>query len=1333
MWMRMWRGFTNSLYRHILAPLPIQEAVHKHLSSSLYALEPRLMFDAAVAAQATEHLANGDHSTDSAQQSNQAATENSDKPAPSSTAPVPVRTADPALNNGKKEVVFIDTSLANHSILEAGIRPGVEIEEINGHQDGLAQMAQWATTHSGYDDIHLFSHGSEALLHLGNRVIDQMALSNPEIQTALTAIGKALQPDGDILIYGCDVAQGNAGQLFVSELAKSTGADVAASVNRTGSPLLGGDWTLELSQGTVSATLPITCATTDQYGQLLALPAASQNFNTTYKNNNTGGNTVDGFSLTASTTIGSSPSGINGGSSDTTDKGTFTWTADGIDLITFDLDSFSALNFYNDDPCTLTFTATSNSTPVSQSFQVNYSSQSAMVLDIDQTVFNDIASFTVHIVTFNDYDLPPDFVSMTLLDLKAPSSNTAPTFVGTTTTLTVNQNAAATDITSLLHVSDSSNNQTETWSQSTAPSHGTLSFANATASSGSTDITPGGTITYTPTAGYAGSDSFTVQVSDGTDTTTRTITVSVTPVAPSTAPDMTTPANSGDNSTNATSLNFTGTSTIGDSSSTVRVFLDKNGNGSFDSGTDPTATATVSNGTWSVSGLSTNGVNDGTYNVYAQISSATGSLTSSPSTPLSITLDHSAPTVSSVTSTSSNGTYYTGQSINITVNFSEAVTVTGTPQLTLETGSTDRSINYVSGSGTTALVFNYTVQSGDSSSDLDYSSTTALALNGGTIKDAVGNNATLTLATPGQANSLGANINFIILQAPAVSAVSASTADGSYNAGDTVNATVTFSEAITVTGTPYLTLETGTTDRNATYASGSGTTTLTFAYTVQAGDNTSDLDYVSTSSLNANGGTLQNGSAVAAVLTLPTPGAASSLGHNKAIIIDTTAPTLSSVSASSANGSYKAGDTVNVTVTFSEAVTVDSSGGTPYITLETGSTDRNATYASGSGSTTLVFSYTVQTGDSSSDLDYTSTSALALNSGTIKDGAGNDATLTLASPGAANSLGSNKAIVIDTTAPTVSTVSASTSNGSYKAGDTVNVTVTFSEAVTVVTTGGTPYITLETGSTDRNATYASGSGSNTLVFTYTVQAGDSSSDLDYTATTSLALNGGTIKDTAGNDATLTLAAVAAANSLGDNKAIVIDTTAPSVSAVSASSADGSYKAGDVIAVTVTFAEAVTVVTTGGTPYLTLETGSTDRNATYASGSGSNTLTFNYTVQAGDSSSDLDYTATNSLALNGGTIKDSAGNNATLTLAAVAAANSLGHSKAIVIDTTAPSVSSVTSTTANGTYYAGQSINVTVNFSEAVTVSGTPTITLETGSTDRTVNYASGSGTTAHMR
>ena len=74
------------------------------------------------------------------------------------------------------------------------------------------------------------------------------------------------------------------------------------------------------------------------------------------------------------------------------------------------------------------------------------------------------------------------------------------------------------------------------------------------------------------------------------------------------------------------------------------------------------------------------------------------------------------PTVSSVSSDIASGSYKVGEVIDIDVIFDQAVTVTGTPQITLETGDTDRVVNYSSGSGGTALTFDYTVQAGDTTS-----------------------------------------------------------------------------------------------------------------------------------------------------------------------------------------------------------------------------------------------------------------------------------------------------------------------------------------------------------------------------------------------------------------------------------------------------------------------------------------------------------------------------------------------------------------------------------------------------------------------------------------
>jgi hypothetical protein len=181
------------------------------------------------------------------------------------------------------------------------------------------------------------------------------------------------------------------------------------------------------------------------------------------------------------------------------------------------------------------------------------------------------------------------------------------------------------------------------------------------------------------------------------------------------------------------------------------------------------------------------------------------------------------PSVTNITSTTTDGTYTAGQEIPITVQFSEAVTVTGTPQLTLATGGSGTIVNYANGSGTNTLTFIYVVTDGDTWADLDYLSSTALTLNGGTIQDKAGNDADLTLAAPGTANSLGANKALVIdAVVPTVTGVTTSTPDGAYTVGQVIPITITFSEAVTVTGTPQLTLATGGAGKAIDYVSGSG-------------------------------------------------------------------------------------------------------------------------------------------------------------------------------------------------------------------------------------------------------------------------------------------------------------------------------------------------------------------------------------------------------------------------------------------------------------------------------------------------------------------------------
>ncbi len=363
-----------------------------------------------------------------------------------------------------------------------------------------------------------------------------------------------------------------------------------------------------------------------------------------------------------------------------------------------------------------------------------------------------------------------------------------------------------------------------------------------------------------------------------------------------------------------------------------------------------------------------------------------------------------------VTSPTPNGAYKAGQTVVIQVTFSRAAHVTGAPLLQLETGAVDRTANYTSGSGTNTLTFRYTIEPGDMAADLDYSSSRAILLNGGTIRDASGADIDLSLAPPGEVHSLGYHKNLVIdTLNPTVTNVTSNSANGIYKQGAVINIQITFTDSIYVTGAPMLEMETGAMDRKASYASGSGTTTLNFVYRVSADDTSPDLDYTSVSALSLNGGTMKDAAGNSVTLALPQPGSPGSLSYNKNIVVDALRPSVRKVTSLRPDGTCKALEQVDINVEFTEPVVVT---GIPQLALETGLLDRQAGYVSGGGTPVLTFRYVVQPGDSSPDLDYRASNSLT---GTIRDVAGNLGSLSLPAPGASGSLGANKDLIVNTT------------------------------------------------------------------------------------------------------------------------------------------------------------------------------------------------------------------------------------------------------------------------------------------------------------------------------
>jgi hypothetical protein len=258
-----------------------------------------------------------------------------------------------------------------------------------------------------------------------------------------------------------------------------------------------------------------------------------------------------------------------------------------------------------------------------------------------------------------------------------------------------------------------------------------------------------------------------------------------------------------------------------------------------------------------------------------------------------------------------------------------------------------------------------------------------------------------------------------------------------------------------------------------------------------------------------------------------------------------------SVSSSAPTGSPAVNATsMSFTVTFSEAVSgVDAIDFALTSTVTAGGTIGTPTTAD-SGLTWTV-PITAISGSGTLRLD--------LNS------SGTGIATTAASTAIGGGYTSGTVHNVDTNAPNAPSVTGPT-NGSYKAGQTLSFVATFNEAVTVT---GTPRIAVTIGSTTRYAEYASGSTTTALTFSYLVAAPDTDTDGIAIASPIDLNSGGTIKDAATNNATLTYTAPALT-------AVLVDTTPPAVGAtpITVSDADTStgYTANDVI--TLNFSEPI---------------------------------------------------------------------------------------------------------------------------------------------------------------
>ncbi len=612
--------------------------------------------------------------------------------------------------------------------------------------------------------------------------------------------------------------------------------------------------------------------------------------------------------------------------------------------------------------------------------------------------------------------------------------------------------------------------------------------------------------------------------------------------------------------------------------------------------------------------------------------------------------------VAVVSDAGGDDTYALGEAIRIRVSFTggehsdypSVDTSGGIPRLKIDMDGGAKWAAYESSDyGTSDLTFAYTVVEPDVSTKGIAVLANTLELNGGAIQ-VNGWFRSVDLSHAGLDHDAAHKVDWRKSPAPtaAVEVVSEPRADDTYALGEAIRIRVKFGEAMNVTGAPRLKIVMdGADERWAAYEGGSGTDSLTFAYTVVANDSSSGTGVLA-NTLELNGGTIRS-AATSTAADLSHDGLDRDSAHE---VYWWHAAAAAEVSSGPASGeSYGPGETIRVRLTFSEAVDVT---GAPRLKINMDAPpfgDVWAAYEGGSGTSSLTFVHTVVESDIAKQGVTVLSNSLELNGGTIRWTASQSDVPVAVLDGNAvllhYGLGHDPAQKVnwwpaDAWVVATEVTSRPASGDTYDIGETIRVLVKFDEAVDVT---GTPRIKIKMDPEygEKWATYAGVPGSlqanqERRIFDYTVVEPNISRQGIAVLANSLEANGGTIKAAAtGSDADL------AHDGLDHDPAHKVNWQlgtpwVPGLGIMRSPASGDTYGLGETIRVTVAFDQDVLVA---GTPRLKIKMDPAygEKWATYEGGSGDNFLDFAYTVVEPNISTQGIAVLADSLEANGGTI------------------------------------------------------------------------------------------------
>ena len=436
------------------------------------------------------------------------------------------------------------------------------------------------------------------------------------------------------------------------------------------------------------------------------------------------------------------------------------------------------------------------------------------------------------------------------------------------------------------------------------------------------------------------------------------------------------------------------------------------------------------------------------------------------------------------------------------------------------------------------------------------------------VQDAVGND---VLSFAGQSVSNNAPAGVTVTS---IDLTSAAGTDETYAIGDVVTATVTLSEAVSLTGTPQLELDVGAAPRTADCALAADTTKLECTYTIVADDEDTDGIAIEANKLSLNGASLSKTSGDPGGVVLTHTAVAADSDHK----VDGVKPTLSSANAS--------GDLTKVVLTFSEAIgTVDNTK----ITVKKGGTTENTTGAAIDSTNSTKVEITLMTAFLSTDTNIT----VELDADAVTDVPGNGI----------DEVSSMAVSLVDTTPPTL-TGAGTTS--------TTEILLSFDEALDSNSIPSTSQFVVTVGGASRTVSSVALSG--TMGISLTLSSAFGHDDTLVVAYTVPSTN--PIRDEAENEA------AAFTTGSGGVAAVVNNVPPPpavisTIALTSDAGADKTYGIDDEIEVTVTFDTAVDIT---GAPTFEIYMGGQPKDANCMSGTNTTTMVCTYDVVLNDTTS-----------------------------------------------------------------------------------------------------------------